>query len=154
MKCDKCHQNSVRNGHELAIRIGCSVCAGRTVVPGYNDIPTTAPWMVPYFSGGVEEASKYTCSSGKKFTPICPNCGRLSDHKTSPNRLMKNHSIGCSCGDGISIPNKFIWSVFEQLMGQNKISDFQREYQITDREGTPRKIDIYFETLDGSEYCV
>lgn len=39
-------------------------------------------------------------------------------------------------------------------MGQNKISDFQREYQITDREGTPRKIDIYFETLDGSEYCV
>lgn len=37
-----------------------------------NDIPTTSPWMIPYFQGGEEEAKKYKNQSHQKITPICP----------------------------------------------------------------------------------
>lgn len=40
--------------------VGCSCCAGITVVEGINDISTTAPWMVNFFPKGYEQAKLYT----------------------------------------------------------------------------------------------
>ena len=60
---------------------GCPVCCRnpQIVVKGINDIPTTAPWMIPYFQGGYEEAKLYTFSSSYKINPICPDCGNIKN---------------------------------------------------------------------------
>lgn len=95
--------------------VGCPVCCGQKVVEGINDIPTTAPWMVDYFQGGYEEAKQYTCTSGKKIRPICPECGRIKDIKLPIFDIHRRNSIGCICGDGYSYPEKFVYSMLSQL---------------------------------------
>lgn len=106
---------------------GCSCCNGRTVVVGINDITTTAPWMIPFFQGGKEEASKYTCSSNKKIYPKCPDCGRVKTKLMTINSINQKHSIGCYCSDGISYPEKFIY----KLLIDNNI-DFIKELSSSD----------------------
>lgn len=115
---------------------GCSCCSGDTIVEGINDIPTTAPWMVKYFQGGYKEAKKYTYSSSKTIYPICPDCGRVKNRKTSIYNLYKNHSIACGCEDGKSYPNKFIYNLLIQLS-----IDFIDEYSPLWLNG--RKFDFY-----------
>ena len=58
---------------------GCPVCAGRKLVIGKNDIPTTAPWMIDFFQGGFDEAKQYTKCSTKKIYPICPICKKKEE---------------------------------------------------------------------------
>jgi len=94
---------------------GCPVCAGKIVVAEYNDIPTTAPWMVPFFYGGAAEAGQYTQNSGRTLRFQCPCCGTLSEKKMQIATLNRTHSIGCFCGDGISFPEKFIFNLFRML---------------------------------------
>lgn len=94
---------------------GCSCCANRTVVEGYNDIPTTAPWMIPYFQGGYDEAKLYTKNSGKKVTPICPICKRIKDKPMIISNICKRHSINCECSDKTSYGEKVIFNILEQL---------------------------------------
>ena len=96
---------------------GCSVCCHnpQIVVVGINDIPTTDPWMIPYFQGGYEEAKLYTFSSSYKINPICPDCGNIKNKLVSLNEIYKNHSIGCFCKDGISYPEKFMFCFLNQL---------------------------------------
>lgn len=103
---------------------GCSCCSNRTVIEGINDIPTTAPWMIDYFQGGYEEAKQYSCKSQHKIYPICPDCGRIRNKLVSIDRIYYRHSIGCTCRDGISYPEKFFINFLEQL-GVNFI------YQLT-----------------------
>lgn len=103
--------------HNLINKFGC-VCCGtiaRAVVPGINDIPTTAPFMVKYFSGGYDEARKYSKSSNKKIIPICPDCKRILNKELKINNIYTKKSVGCSCGDGKSYPEKFVFSFLEQL---------------------------------------
>ena len=82
---------------------------------GINDIPTTTPWMIPYFQGGYEEAKKYTSNSHQKIRPICPDCGRVKDKEMTLNTIYRNESIGCICSDNISYCEKFIFNVLSQL---------------------------------------
>lgn len=85
----------------------CSCCMGRTVVEGINDIPTTDPWMIPYFQGGYDEAKLYTKGSNKRIYFVCPDCKKVKSTTTIINSLFRYKSIGCICGDGISYPEKF-----------------------------------------------
>ncbi len=96
---------------------GCPVCCRnpQIVVKGINDIPTTAPWMIPYFQGGYDEAKLHTCSSSFKINPICPDCGKIQNKFNTLNKIYTNHSIGCSCKDGISYPEKFMFNFLNQL---------------------------------------
>lgn len=134
--------------------VGCGACSGRILVKGINDIPTTAPWMVKYFPGGEEEASNFTRSCSKTFTPICPFCGRVSDIQISPNRLYHQHGISCICKDGITIPNKIIRNIMEQALRLNMISSFEKEYKLYDERGTLRKFDMYFADINQIPYLV
>lgn len=119
-KCNKCGYNEgwiVESG--LLKGHGCSCCcfAPRIVVEHINSIVANEEthWMIPYFQGGYDEAKIYTKSSRQKIKAICPDCGRVKDKEISINNLYTNKSIGCSCGDGISYPEKFMFSVLEQL---------------------------------------
>ena len=103
-ECDMLHHKS-----------GCACCSNYVVVKGINDIPTTDPWMIPYFQGGYEEAIKYTSGTNKKIYPICPICGKIKDNKIPICQIKKTHSIGCTCRDGISYPEKFFMRFLEQL---------------------------------------
>lgn len=62
-----------------------------------------------------------TLRSGKKITVICPDCGRRE--KKQIINIYNCRSIGCSCGDGKSYPEKFVRNLLEQL----KV-DFEIEY--------------------------
>jgi len=108
----------------INIGAGCPACEGKIVVVGRNDIPTTAPELVDFFIGGVDEARKYSKSSNKRLKFKCPDCGTISDKYISIDKLHRRTSIGCPCGDkGISLPEKFAFYIFRSLVG----SGYKRE---------------------------
>lgn len=146
-KCNKCGwtegwitEGNLLNGN------GCSCCNGKTIVEGINDIPTTAPWIVKFFQGGYDEAKMYTRSSHIGITPICPDCGRIKDKEMSISKVYKKQSIGCSCSDSKSYPEKFMFNVLEQL-GIDFISEYNPDWI------KPKRYDFYFE-LDNEEYII
>lgn len=114
--CNKCKYNedwiiesSLING------TGCNCCSNKKVIIGINDIPTTAPWMVKYFQGGYDEAKLYTFSSSKLVYFKCHNCGEIKNKLMKICTLYNTHSIACKCSDGISYPEKFMISLFDQI---------------------------------------
>lgn len=116
----KCHKCGWNDGwieeHNLKKGVGCSCCSGKIVVPGINDIPTTANWMVKYFQGGYEEAKKYTKASNNSIYVVCPDCKNNKSKPIGINTLYRERSIGCEvCGDGFSYPEKFIKALLDEL---------------------------------------
>lgn len=127
-KCNKCgfdcgeHYKNGKLVKELWIlesallrNQGCSCCASQIVAKGINDIPTTAPWMIKYFTNGYKDAIQYTKSSGQRIYPICPDCGRIKDKLTPIFKIYARKSIGCYCEDGQRYPEKFAHSILIQL---------------------------------------
>lgn len=84
----------------------CPVCANKKIIKGINDIYTTDMWMVKYFANK-EDSMKYSKCSGKKVLFKCPDCKESKLIKIST--VYINRGIGCSCGNGVSYPNKFIY---------------------------------------------
>ena len=143
--CLNCgNEDSIAENH-LKEKNGCNVCGVNPLklVVGINDITTTDPWMVKYFQGGYDEAKLYIKGTKQKIVPICPDCGRIKDKPISIYSIYKNKSIGCSCGDKISYPNKIGFSVLEQLN-----VDFKSEHTFKEM-----RFDFYFE-LDNNKYAV
>lgn len=99
---------------------GCSVCHGKKVLKGYNDIATTHPHLVKYFAN-IEDAYKYTSGSNEKVLTKCPECGN-EKYKIIYNLCNKDF-LCPRCSDGLSYPNKFMYNILEYL----KI-DFISEY--------------------------
>lgn len=93
----------------------CCCSSPLVVMQGINDIPTTDPWMIPYFQGGCDEAKLYTHSSMRKIYPICPLCKKIKNKAIAISQIHTSKSIGCSCGDGVSYPNKFMSNTLSQL---------------------------------------
>ena len=116
-KCNKCPNEDWIEESNLLHNRGCNVCCipSQKTIIGYNDIPTTDPWMVKYFQGGYDEAKKYTCRSNKAIHPVCPDCGRVKDKPMKIYTIYQMKSIGCNCSDGVSYPNKFMYNILEQL---------------------------------------
>jgi len=124
----------------LSRKQGCSSCSGHIVVEGINDIPTTAPELIQYFSNGYEDSKKYTKSSKQKINPVCPNCGKIKEKSMSICTIYKQ-GISCSCSDGFKYPNKFALSVLEQLG-----LDFETEF--TPEWIKPRRYDFYVSSIN------
>lgn len=91
---------------------GCPLCSNRTVVKELNSLHITDPWMIPYFKN-VDDTYKYTRSSNQKTKMICPNCGK--ERIYAINDLCNKGYLPCSCGDGWSYPNKFMYKLFSNL---------------------------------------
>ena len=145
--CNICNYNEGwMTESNITTKIGCSCCNGKTIVPGINDIPTTAPFMVQYFQGGYDEAKLYTKSSSHKIYPICPECGRIKTKKIEIYNIYMNHSIGCGCSDGQSYPFKILFNIFEQLK-INFISEYAPKWI------KPKRYDFYFK-LNNKKYIV
>lgn len=130
--------------------MGCSCCGGnQIVVEGINDIPTTASWMIKYFQGGYEEAKKYTRNSGQKIYPICPDCGRIKSKNIKINNIYMCKTINCTCSDKVSYPEKFVFSILEQLG-----LDFKTQLSKTNFKWCNKyRYDFYFE-LNNEQYII
>jgi hypothetical protein len=146
-QCNKCGwtEGWIEESRLLGVRKGgCACCAGKTVVEGINDIPTTAPELIPYFQGGYDEAKLYTkCGGGNPNNPrgyiyaICPKCFKKSKMLISIYNIYKHEGFGCVCSDSISYPNKFAFNMLKQLN-----LDFKTEYSPSWIK--PKRYDFYF----------
>lgn len=118
VKCNKCGYEKVVSESELdniKHTYICACCSSKIVVPGINDIPTTDPWMIPYFQGGEEEARLYMHSSSAKLYLRCPFCGKITDKAISISSLYNSHGIACTCKDNISYPEKVMLYILNSL---------------------------------------
>lgn len=116
-KCLKCGNEDWIYEYCLGDKMhtNCNACGkgAYKLIVGINDITTTAPWMVDYFQGGEEEASKYFKYSKDEIEMICPDCGRI--HISTPHKVYSSHNLSCPCQDGWSYPNKFVYALLEQI---------------------------------------
>lgn len=130
VRCNKCkHEYWIIESSIYSKRkITCPACGKnpKYVVKGINDITTTTPWMIPYFQGGYDEASKYIKTSREKPGLVCPFCKRIN-YKQQIQDLYRRKKVHCICNDGFSYPNKFINCLFEQLYNSNQIIYMERE---------------------------
>lgn len=121
---------------------GCPVCAGSICggAPKYiNSI-----WASKYkdfFSQYLtdEQMKIYMPHSNTKIDVVCPHCQRHK--KIAPNAILFSHGIGCVCSDGISYPNKFIYSLLDQL----KV-DYEPEYVFD--WAKDKRYDVYIHNLN------
>ena len=60
-----------------------------------------------------EDAETHTHGSNDKVIVICPHCGKT--RKALIKHIYTTKSIACTCGDGVSYPEKFIISLLDQL---------------------------------------
>lgn len=110
--CNICGWNDgwMDEGHILH-GIGCSCCRGFTVVRGINDVATTYPEYLKYFVN-TEDAYNVTYSSSKEVLLKCPRCGCKKYIRMDQ---FHKYGLGCDkCSDGISYPEKFMYSFLEQ----------------------------------------
>lgn len=114
-KCNKCeNEDWIVESHLLISKLGCNICctSPNQVKLGYNTIWDTDRWMCD-MGVSKEDSKKYSKSSGKKITIICPYCGKTK--RMTPNTLYGQHSIGCSCSYKNSYPEKIMYSILKQL---------------------------------------
>lgn len=97
----------------------CAFCLGKNnsiIKKGYNDLATTASWMMEYLKDK-EDGYRYTKRSNKKIIFKCPECGEEYE-RTIDNVFRIGFS--CSiCNDNITTPNKFIRALMKQLPVEN-----------------------------------
>ena len=133
-KCNKCGNVDWIRESNLKKGKSCNACSlyYKKAVLGINTIWDKARWMV-YLGVSEEDAKTHTPNSNKKIKVKCPDCGRIKEIRL--NVIYKRHSIGCSCKDRISYPEKLMESLLIQLgveykyqyrnnWSQNKIYDF------------------------------
>lgn len=111
--CLDCGNEDMIFEYQIKKGVGCNVCTinPRKALVGVNDISTTAPWLVDYLFDK-NDAYKYTQSSGKSIKFKCPVCG---DIRTRTIDKVYQRGFSCiSCGDGFSIPFKFMTNILKE----------------------------------------
>lgn len=145
---DKIYKNElwVLESNILNRNDGCSCCGGnQIVVKNINSIYKTDPWMIPYI--GEECAKTHTHNSNDKVQVTCLDCGTIRGGKITISHIFRRKSIGChKCGDGFKFPNKFAFSMLEEL-GINFETEYSPNWII------PRRYDFYFE-LNNKKYIL
>ena len=113
------------NENNLLKHKGCTQCAKRSMILGYNDINTLHPDKVNLFLNK-EDTVKYTPHSGKYVNFKCPICENIIQNKRIIN-VMKDGLKCPKCSDGFSYPNKFMFNILYQIKNLNKVKDFETE---------------------------
>ena len=114
-KCNKCGwDEGSMNEPNLTTGNGCPVCCtpSKKIIRGINDIHTTHLYMVKYFLD-INDSYLYSYGSDKYILTKCPDCKNIRKMKISD--LYVNGFSCKKCGDGISYPEKFMFSILEQL---------------------------------------
>lgn len=142
-KCLECGYETTKVESVLKIGTGCACCKRKVVVEHINSIVADEEthWMVDYFPGGWNEAKLYLKGSEKKVIFKCSDCGKIKDKPMRIADLYKRHSIGCSCQDGISYPEKVGRELFPLL-------DSDCIYQYSPKWAEGKVYDFYLPNLN------
>lgn len=117
LECLTCHTKAwYTENHIITAKSNyiCGTCGQHRYKEGFNDIPTAASWMIPYFQGGEEEAKQYSIHSTHGIYPICPTCGKISPVKRKINLIFKNKGFVCDCQLYGSYGEKLVGEVLKQ----------------------------------------
>ena len=154
LECSVCKQSWYGKPSNIyRAKRGCPVCVNQLIVVGYNDLWSTHPEVAKLLENP-EDGYKYSFGSGKKCIFICPECGA----KSNPNQIcnVTKHGFVChNCGDGISIPNKFMSNILMFFLGNNyeREKHFDWCHYILKGKDTFGVYDFYF-MKDGKKYIV
>lgn len=116
----KCYKNGeILNDHWVVEDIlfnggGCACCHGTVVQTGINDVATTDFDVVKFFIDKTI-ATKYSRSSTKKITTVCPDCGFIRPVDITIYNLVWEGTSCLKCGSSISYPEKIMYFVLKQL---------------------------------------
>ena len=149
--CNKCENKDwIIESSLVKQKSGWNVCGKgfKKSKLGINTIWDKTHWMVD-LGVSEEDAKKYTPQSNKKIFVTCSNCGEVT--KKQINHIYVYNSISCTCSDKISYPNKFSYSLLDQLNEIYKFDYLEHEYS-PEWIGN-KSYDNYF-IHDGNEYIV
>jgi len=125
VKCLKCNGEWEPIASSLLQGSGCPYCANQKILIGLNDMWTTN-YNLAKLLFNIEDGYKYTQKSKKRLDWKCPNCGVIIKNKTISD--ICNNGLSCpKCSDGKSYPEKFMFSILEQL-GVDFISQLNKSY--------------------------
>lgn len=111
-KCSVCGYEWNVSPSNILSGYGCPVCNGGHCVTGKTDLETTH-LDIALILKNKDEAKLYSANSNKVLEFICPECGAILKKRPSD---IKKRGIRCRiCGDGISIPNKFMEQILLSL---------------------------------------
>lgn len=98
---------------DLSSGYGCPrCCCNSNVVDSYNSLESLRPDLIKFLKNK-DDGGLYTQFSSHKIEVCCPNCGCEKEMIISN---LSKQGFSCDyCSDGISIPNKFMMSLFKQL---------------------------------------
>ncbi len=112
-KCLICGNIDYISETHLFDKRGCSICSGKKILQGYNDMWTTNPNLAKLLADP-NDGYKYMQNSNKKIDWRCPNCGNIIKNKKIS--MVNDNGLSCpKCGDGISYPEKFMFNILRQL---------------------------------------
>lgn len=146
-KCLMCGNIDTISESNLNRLTGCNVCTNnpQKILIGYNDMWTTNSNLALLLYNP-EDGYKYTEHSDHRLDWKCPNCGYIIKNKKIDDISKKG--LSCPrCSDGVSYPNKFIFSMLQQLLS-NK---FENEKVFN--WATDKRYDFYFE-INNNEYII
>lgn len=89
-----------------------------------------------------EDAKKYTRSSHKNVEVKCPDCGR--EKKIAICDISRRKTISCQCIDGVSYPEKFLYSTLSQLNVSFE-TQYSPEYLFRKETSRNTRSDFYLE---------
>ena len=139
-KCLTCGNTDMISEGNLKNNRGCNVCCipSTKILKGYNDIATTHPLLIKYFVN-IEDAYKHSYNSIQELDFICPDCGNIQ--RMSIENLC-NWGFSCKkCSDGTPYPEKFMFSILEQLGLDFKTQLTKTTFKWCDKY----RYDFYFE---------
>ncbi len=151
-KCNKCGYNKgVITESHLTEGNGCPICSNKRVVKGINDLWTTHPHIANLLLNE-EDGYKITYGIGKKQLFKCRLCGEIIERNVL--QVIKGGLSCPRCSDGLSYPEKFMYSVLKEL-NINFKKEYSPKWCIYEFKGKLKqgRYDFYFK-LNGQGYIV
>lgn len=146
MRHKKCgYEFDVTPNNFLSKNSRCPYCTNHKVMRGFNDIYTTNRELAMMLLNENDRYS-YTKRSNIKLDWVCPQCNNIVRNKT-PDKVGTYGLMCPFCSDGISYPNKFVHSMFSQIM--NQIDNYIAEY--SPNWAQKKRYDNYFRK-DNAQY--
>lgn len=114
LKCNICENTFFKKPDNLRQTKTCPICKGRQLVKGFNDMWTTNPELAKLLVN-IEDGYKYTINNYSTYLDWkCLRCGYIFKNKMIG--YVKKNGLSCpKCSDGISYPEKFVYSLLQQL---------------------------------------
>lgn len=112
-RCNKCGWDDWRILESNLVKgNGCPCCSNKVVVEGINNIGFTHPQISKYLKHDSDKVI-YSINTNKKVDILCPDCGFEKQMNITN---LKKRGFSCpQCGDGVSMPQKFLFSMLNQL---------------------------------------